>query len=191
EYLINYKYLPKSPILTLKLVTSILNNFTDNEILESFELYELDGKNNINTGFEDSKLLFFISQTRYQRLINRKKLHIIKRQIEFNGWASFDIDLLTSLDPFGNYKPLEVLGAPFLTRCILKEWKVNDIEQFRSFLRSNYQISNIKQFAINEKNKLIYLNQKLEIFCLSNKEGFKFGAIYDLNRAIKNAITIL
>jgi hypothetical protein len=191
EYLITYKYVPKSPIITLKLVTSILNDFTDDEILESFELYELDGRNNLKSGFEDSKLLFFISQARYQRLVNKRKLSIIKKEIEINGWASFDIDLLTSLDPFGNYKPLEVLGVPFLTRCILKEWKVNDIEQFRSFLRSNYQISNIKQFAINEKNKLIYLSHKLEIFCLSNKEGFKFGAIYDLNRVVKNAITML
>lgn len=191
EYLTTYKYLKKSPMITLQFVTSILNRFTDNEILESFELYALDQNDSLNHGFEDSRLLFLISFTRYQQIIKKNRLHAIRRQIELNGWASLDVDILTTIDPFGNYKPFEVLGAPFITKCILKHWKVNDIEQFRSFLRSNYQISNIKQFAQNEKNKLIYLSQKLEIFCLSNKEGFKFGAIYDLNRVVKNAITIL
>ena len=188
EYLTRYKYLPKIPKITLNFTTSILNNFTDNEILESFELYKLNKRRGLHNGLEDSELLFFIAFTRYKNIINKNKLNIIKKQIEFDGWASFDIDSLTTLDPFGNYKPLEVLGAPFITRCILKEWKVNDIEHFRSFLQSNYNISNIKQFAYNEKNKLIYLNQKLEIFLLSNKEGFKFGAIYELNKVVKNAI---
>lgn len=191
EYLTRHKYLSKSPIITLKFVTSILNNFTNSEILESFQQYQLDERSSLNSGFEDSSLLFSISFTRYKKTINKGKLDIIKKQIEFNGWASFDVDLLTTLDPFGNYKPLGVLGAPFIAKCILKHWKVKDIEHFRSFLRSNYQISNIKQFAINEKDKLIYLSHILEIFCLSNKEGFKFGAIYDLNKVVKNAIAML
>lgn len=44
EYLTTHKYLPKSPIITLKFVTSILNGFTDNEVAECFELYSLDRK---------------------------------------------------------------------------------------------------------------------------------------------------
>lgn len=191
EYLTRYKYLAKSPFINLKFVTSILNNFTNNEILECFQQYNVDERSELNSGFEDSRLLFSFSYARYQKIINKDRLENIKRQIELNGWASFDVDSLTTLDPFGNYKPLGVLGAPFIARCILKHWKVKDIEHFRSFLRSNYQISNIKQFAINEKGKLIYLSQLLEIFCISNKEGFKFGAIYDLNNVVKNAIAML
>ncbi|EEV6067184.1 hypothetical protein EKP95_21060, partial [Escherichia coli] len=191
EYLTTHKYLPKSPIITLKFVTSILNGFTDNEVAECFELYSLDRKNSLNSGFEDSKLLYSISLYRYESTIKMRELNTIKLQLELKGWASFNANQLTTLDPFGNYKPLEVLGVSFVTRCVLKNWAVNDIEQFSSFLRSNYQISNIKQFATNEKNKLIYLSQKLDIFCLSNKESFKFGAIYDLNRTVKIAINKL
>lgn len=191
EYLTTHKYLPKSPIITLKFVTSILNGFTDNEVAECFELYSLDRKNSLNSGFEDSKLLYSISLYRYESTIKMRELNTIKLQLELKGWASFNANQLTTLDPFGNYKPLEVLGVSFVTRCVLKNWAVNDIEQFSSFLRSNYQISNIKQFATNEKNKLIYLSQKLYIFCLSNKESFKFGAIYDLNRTVKIAINKL
>ncbi|MBB8765080.1 hypothetical protein HEO69_016700 [Escherichia coli] len=191
EYLTTHKYLPKSPIITLKFVTSILNGFTDNEVAECFELYSLDRKNILNSGFEDSELLYSISLYRYESTIKMRELNTIKVQLELKGWASFNANQLTTLDPFGNYKPLEVLGVSFVTRCVLKNWAVNDIEQFSSFLRSNYQISNIKQFATNEKNKLIYLSQKLDIFCLSNKESFKFGAIYDLNRTVKIAINKL
>lgn len=191
EYLTTHKYLPKSPIITLKFVTSILNGFTDNEVAECFELYSLDRKNSLNSGFEDSKLLYSISFYRYESTIKMRELNTIKLQLELNGWASFNANQLTTLDPFGNYKPLEVLGVSFVTKCVLKNWAVNDIEQFSSFLRSNYQISNIKQFATNEKNKLIYLSQKLDIFCLSYKESFKFGAIYDLNRTVKIAINKL
>lgn len=191
EYLTTHKYLPKSPIITLKFVTSILNGFTDNEVAECFELYSLDRKNSLNSGFEDSKLLYSISFYRYKSTIKMRELNTIRLQLELNGWASFNANQLTTLDPFGNYKPLEVLGVSFVTKCVLKNWAVNDIEQFSSFLRSNYQISNIKQFATNEKNKLIYLSQKLDIFCLSYKESFKFGAIYDLNRTVKIAINKL
>jgi len=191
EYLTRFKYLSKSPIITLKFITSILNDFTNDEIIESIQQYNLDNRNILKSGFEDSQLLFSIAFTRYKKTINIDKLHKIKRQIEVNGWASFDVDSLTTLDPFGNYKPLGVLGAPFITRCILNHWKVNDIEHFRSFLRSNYQISNIKQFALDEKDKLIYLGHMLEIFCFSHKEGFKYGAIYELNKVIKYAITML
>ncbi|MET5962267.1 P-loop NTPase fold protein [Citrobacter amalonaticus] len=191
EYLTRCKYLSKSPFITLKFITSILNDFTNEEIIKSFQEYELDDRSILNNGFEDSKLLFSISFIRYQKTTNTIMLHKIKRQIEVNGWASFDVDSLTTLDPFGNYKPLGVLGAPFITRCILNHWKVNDIEHFRSFLRSNYQISNIKQFAHNEKDKLIYLDHMLEIFCFSHKEGFKYGAVYDLKKVVKHAITML
>ncbi|MDK6261353.1 P-loop NTPase fold protein [Escherichia coli] len=191
EYLTTHKYLTKSPIITLKFVTSILNGFTDNEVAECFELYSLDRKNSLNSGFEDSKLLYSISFYRYKSTIKMRELNTIRLQLELNGWASFNANQLTTLDPFGNYKPLEVLGVSFVTKCVLKNWAVNDIEQFSSFLRSNYQISNIKQFATNEKNKLIYLSQKLDIFCISYKESFKFGAIYDLNRTVKIAINKL
>lgn len=191
EYLTRCKYLSKSPIITLKFITSVLNNFTNDEIVESFQTHDLGDRSVLNSGFEDSKLLFSISLIRYQKTINISKLLKIKKEIEVNGWASFDVDTLTTLDPFGNYKPLGVLGAPFITRCILNHWKVNDIEHFRSFLRSNYQISNIKQFAHNEKGKLIYLDNMLEIFCCTHKEGFKYGAVYDLKKVVKNAITML
>ncbi|EPF3215863.1 TPA: hypothetical protein I3601_001430 [Enterobacter cloacae] len=191
EFLTRCKYLRKSPFITLKFITSILNNFTNEEIIKSFQEYHLDDRSILNSGFEDSKLLFSISSIRYQKTINIIMLHKIKKQIEVNGWASFDVDSLTTLDPYGNYKPLGVLGAPFITRCILNHWKVNDIEHFRSFLRSNYQISNIKQFAHNEKDKLIYLDHMLEIFCFSHTEGFKYGAVYDLKKVVKHAITML
>lgn len=191
EYLTRYKYLSKSPIITLKFITSILNNFTNEEIVESFQKYDLDDRSVLNSGFEDSKLLFSISFTRYQKTISINNLNKIKREIEVNGWASFDVDSLITLDPYGNYKPLGVLGASFITKCILIHWKVNDIEHFRAFLRSNYQISNIKEFAHNEKDKLIYLDHMLEIYCFSRREGFKYGAVYDLKKVVKDAITIL
>lgn len=100
-----------------------------------------------------------------------RELNTIKLQLELNGWASFNANQLTTLDPFGNYKPLEVLGVSFVTKCVLKNWAVNDIEQFSSFLRSNYQISNIKQFATNEKTNLFILVKNLIFFAFPIKKA--------------------
>ncbi|EOC1458542.1 P-loop NTPase fold protein [Cronobacter sakazakii] len=191
EYLTKHKYMPKSSLITLPRMTSILLNFNDNEIHDSFEKYELRSSNSFNSGLDDTRLLFLALSIRYKTTTKNQELLLIKNNIEFNGWASFDVESLTRIDPFGNYKPIQILGAPFLTKCIIKKWKVRDIEQFTAFLRSNYRISNISDFAINEKNSLIYLSHKLDIFIISRREGFRFGAILELNKIVKHAISTL
>ncbi|ELP5232814.1 hypothetical protein R1Z32_001698 [Citrobacter freundii] len=191
EYLTFHKYLPKSSGLTLQIMSSKLLEFSDDEIITCFEQYLEYPSSIISSGFEDGKLLYKIAKCRYERIMKEKNLRSIKVKIETEGWAVFDVELLSKLDSLGNYKPLTILGAPFFTKCILKRWSIKDIEQFNSFLRSNYRISNISQFAKTEKSHLIYLNQKLDIFCLSYKEGFKYGAIHALNNTIKHAISCL
>lgn len=191
EYLTFHKYMPKSSKLTLPFMTSELIKFSDHDIVSFFETSNENQTTNSYSNFDNGKLLFEILSVRYNNIIHKENLQSIRRTIEDDGWNTFDVSLLTKLDPHGNYKVLEVLGAPFLTKCILKKWNVKDIEQFNAFLRSNYRISNISQFAENEKRHFIYLSQKLDIYCLSYKESFKFGAIYDLKNTIAYAISCL
>lgn len=191
EYLVFHKYIPKSSKLTLPFMTSKLIEFTDDEILE---LYEKDIEHrSINSygGLEDGKFLSEILSYRHDYIKNKINLINIKEIVESKGWGMFNVSLLSELDPYGNYKPLEMLGAPFLTKCIFKKWSVRDIEQFNAFLQSNYRISNISQFSKNERKHLIYLKQKLEIFCLSHKKSFRFGAIHGLNNTLTHAISCL
>lgn len=192
EYLTFHRITPKFLTITLQFLNSKLIEFSNSEVIDYFERY---GKNQfvsgLTTGFDDGKLLFTILKCRHNYIVKKETLQSIKNTIEFDGWAAFDVESLSKLDGLGNYKVLQVLGAPFLTRCILKKWSVTDIKQFNAFLRKNYRISNISQFATNEKNHLIYINQKLDIFYLSNKKGFKFGAIYGLNQTLRHAISCL
>lgn len=191
EYLTFHKYLPKSSKLTLQFMNSKLIEFNDNEVITAFEQEGNHSFGSLAHGFDDGKLLYRILSCRHEIIIKKRELHSVKEMLESDGWATFNVELLSKIDPIGNYKVLEVLGSPFLTKCILKIWSVKDIEQFNAFLKSNYRISNIAQFASEEKKHLIYLSQKLDIFCLSRKEGFKFGAIYDLNKTLKHAISCL
>ncbi len=191
EYLTYHKYLPKSSLLTLQFMSSKSLEFSDEDIITYFEFHNNNPISSWTSGFDDGKLIFSILSGRHNNIEKRKNLKTIKEIIETDGWALFDVNLLLKLDPMGNYKTLEVLGAPFLTKCILKEWSIKDIEQFNAFLRSNYRISNISQFATNEKQRLIYLNQKLDIYFIGKQESFKYGAIYDLNNTVRHAISCL
>lgn len=191
EYLTYHKYIPKSSSITLQFMTSKSFEFNNDDIVTYFEFHNNNPARSWTSGFDDGKLLFSILSIRYDNILKQKNLSEIKEKIEVGGWALFDVDLLFKLDPVGNYKTLEVLGAPFITMCILIKWSVKDIEQFNAFLRRNYRISNIAQFATNEKQRLIYLNHKLDIYCIGKREGFKYGAIYDLNNTVKHAISCL
>lgn len=171
---------------------SNLDSFSDNEVIEHFDRNEeQDQSSNFTSQYNEINSINLKLFSRHEKIIKRNKLLDIRVELETSGWKSFNIEKLNSLDDSGTYKACELLSAPFIAKCLLQKWDIKDIQLFGDFLASNYRINNISFYALNEKIPLIYLNQKIEIYFLGRKEGFKFGALHRLNKTILHAISCL
>lgn len=191
-YLTSNKYLKKSTEVDLKSILLNLDKFSDDEIIEYFKNNkEQERSRDFASHYDDINSLNEKLFDRYDNIIKGHQFINIKTELETSGWKSFNVEKLNSLDDFGTYKALELLSAPFITKCLLQKWDTKDIQLFNDFLASNYRVSNISSFALNEKLPLIYLSQKIEIFFLGRKESFKFGALYRLNKTILHAVSCL
>lgn len=191
-YLTHNHYLKKSSEIDLKSMLSNLDSFSDNEVIEHFDRNEeQDQSSNFTSQYNEINSINLKLFSRHEKIIKRNKLLDIRVELETSGWKSFNIEKLNSLDDSGTYKACELLSAPFIAKCLLQKWDIKDIQLFGDFLASNYRINNISFYALNEKIPLIYLNQKIEIYFLGRKEGFKFGALHRLNKTILHAISCL
>ncbi|AZV05875.1 hypothetical protein ELK40_12260 [Enterobacter sp. N18-03635] len=125
---------------------------------------------------------------KYRHNVIINKIHTLLIQ---EGWSKFDITLLKKLKPQGLYQSIELLGADFLTTCILRNWTPNDILSFNAYLVDLYNFSNIQDYLSGEKTHLIDIKNKMNLYLAFPKATFKYGAIKELGNTINDIVVRL
>ncbi|HHQ6534789.1 TPA: P-loop NTPase fold protein [Serratia fonticola] len=193
KFLSEREYIHTSPKLQDSIINDISMTFSEQELIEHFEQ---------NKKYSDtpdiilrSRITLPIENELYKKYTLLKKDKIINGIIDdivSHGWAAFDVSRIENIGDLTKFKPLEIIGASTIIRCIWRgSWTSIDIESFTYYIKKLYNFQNINDYLLGERDSLRKVILKLELYLGIKSKSFKYGAIKELNKTMKDCLSRL
>ena len=181
------KYIKKDESITNEILMSIADSYSKEEVSEIFHIER-------NRSIEQAEIIKARDEgdirnyLSYKHSYNKTLLieNEIKEEIVNHGWHLFNTE---KLDRVGyKYSPIKFIGADILNECILRKWKIADIQSFRDYLSNLYNFSNISDFLSGEHSHLEIIVSTLKEKTKNDSPSFRYGAIKSLIDVIDSII---